>query len=57
MLKVEKSKLIKDLKGEIENLEIRIKTIEKTEEIVTKKVQDLQARFNAEMSKDKDKKA
>jgi prefoldin beta subunit len=50
MLKVEKGKLIKDLKSEIENLEIRIKTMEKTEDLVSKKVKDLQAKFNAEMS-------
>jgi len=56
MLKVEKGKLIKDLKSEIENLEIRIKTMEKTEDLVTKKVQDLQAKLNAEMSQDKVKK-
>lgn len=50
MLKVSKDKLIKDLQNEIETLNIRIKTVEKTEDLVSKKVQDLQAKINAEMS-------
>jgi len=51
MLKVEKGKLIQDLESEIETLNIRIKTLEKTEEVLSKKVQELQAKLNAEMAK------
>lgn len=51
MLKVEKSKLITDLESEIETLEIRIKTLEKTEEILSKKVRELQSKLNAEIAK------
>ena len=55
LLKVEKGKLIKDLESEIETLNIRIKSLDKTEEIMSKKVQELQAKFNAEMSKSSNK--
>ena len=53
MLKVGKDKLIKDLNSEIETLNIRLKTIEKTEDLVSKKLADLQAKINAEMSSKK----
>jgi len=52
MLKVDKAKLIKDLEGEIETLNIRIKTLEKTEESISKKANELQAKFKAEMAKE-----
>jgi len=56
LLKVEKSKLIKDLEAEIETLNIRLKTLERSEDVITKKLKELQAKLDAEMAKQNTKK-
>lgn len=53
MLKVEKSKLVKDLESEIENVKIRIKTLEKSEELVAKKLDELRSKLETQMQNSK----
>jgi prefoldin beta subunit len=51
MIKTTKEKIKKDLEGELETLTVRIKTVEKQEEIVTKKLGELKTKIEAEMKK------
>lgn len=53
MLKVDKVKLTKDLESEIENVKIRIKTLEKSEELVGKKLEELRAKLESQMKTEK----
>ncbi len=54
LLKCDKAKLIKDLKSEIETLELRTKTVEKSEELLTKKMDELKSKLDVQMHKHSD---
>lgn len=51
LLKCDKSKLVKDLKSEIETLELRTKTMEKSEEVLSKRLEQLKAKLDSQMPK------
>jgi len=51
LIKTTKEKIKKDLSGEVETLGIRVKTLEKQEELVTKKLNELKTKLEAEMKK------
>ncbi len=51
LLKCDKTKLVKDLKSEIETLELRTKTLEKSEEVLSKRLELLKAKLDGQMHK------
>lgn len=54
LLKCDKTKLVKDLKSEIETLELRTKTLEKSEEVLSKRLEQLKAKLDGQMHKHSD---
>ncbi len=52
MLKVDKKDLVKDLEEEIEKLNIRIKTLDKSEDLITKKLKDIQTKLESNVKKE-----
>ncbi len=51
LLKCDKAKLVKDLKSEVETLELRTKTIEKSEDALSKRLEQLKAKLDGQMHK------
>lgn len=57
LLKTEKGKLIKDLKAEIETLELRIKTMEKSEDVLVKRLEIMKEKLDSQLAASKSKDA
>jgi len=51
MIKTTKAKIEKDLENEIEVLNVRVKTIEKQEELITKQLNTVKAKLEANLPK------
>lgn len=52
LIKTTKEKAKKDLKNEMETMEVRIKTLEKQEDIVSKRLEEIKTKIDADMKKE-----